>query len=131
MQYLTEGDILAFYREVIGAPVVRFPEGLAAAVLAPQQIMRGPDDYVALMRGTAALISAMTKHRPFVHGNRRAAWICGKLFLQLHGYTVCASDAEVLELLTRSMTNAVTPEALADWIDHHVSCFTPVEYSRP
>lgn len=62
MQYLTEDDVLAFYREVIG-----------------------------------------------------------KLFLQIHGYTMHATDAEGPDLFMNRITTGMTVEELATWIERHIS----------
>jgi len=53
-------------------------------------------------------------------GNKRIAW-SGKVFLELHGVTMQATDAEALELFTDGIANGMTVAALAAWIDRHRS----------
>jgi prophage maintenance system killer protein len=60
-------------------------------------------------------------NQPFVDGNKRIAWICGKVFLELHGVSMEASDAEALELFTDGIAEGMTVAALAAWIDRHQS----------
>lgn len=102
MQYLTEDDVKAFYAEVIGPPAVRYPGGLASAVGRPQQSAFGEDAYPTISLKAAALMQSLAENQPFVDGNKRIAWICGKLFLQLHGVTMHATDEEGRELFLRS-----------------------------
>jgi hypothetical protein len=45
LQYLTEDDVIAFYREVIGEPVLRYAAGLSSAGGRPQQSAFGEDAY--------------------------------------------------------------------------------------
>lgn len=121
MQYLTVEDVLAFYAEVIGRPELRYPEGLASAVGRPQQSAFGEDAYPTLTLKAAALMQSLAENQPFLDGNKRIAWICGKVFLQLHGLTMHATDAESLDLFLNRIANGMTVEELAEWIDHHVS----------
>ena len=125
MQYLTEEDILAFYREAIGEPVLRYPAGFASAIGRPQQSVFGEDAYPTLTLKAAALMQSLAENQPFVDGNKRISWIAGKVFLQLHGYTMHATDEEGLELFMNRVANGMTVEDLADWIARHISSFIP------
>lgn len=124
MQYLTEEDIKAFYLDAIGNPVLRYPDGLASAVGRPQQSAFGEDAYPTLTLKAAALMQSLAENQPFVDGNKRIAWICGKLFLQLHGLTMRATDQEGLDLFLNRIANGMTVEELAEWIDRHLSTST-------
>ncbi len=129
MQYLTEEDVKAFYAEAIGDPVLRYPDGLAAAVGRPQHSAFGEDAYPTITRKAAALMQSLAENQPFVDGNKRIAWICGKLFLQLHGFTMHATDEEGLDLFMHRVANGMTVEELADWIDVHLSSYTSSPFS--
>jgi death-on-curing protein len=85
LQYLTEDDVIAFYREVIGEPVRRYAAGLSSAVGRPQQSAFGEDAYPTLSLQAAALMRSLAENQPFVDGNKRIAWISGKAFLRFHG----------------------------------------------
>jgi death-on-curing protein len=121
VQYLTEDDVKAFYAEVIGDPILRYPDGLASAVGRPQQSALGEDAYPTVTLKAAALMQSLAENQPFVDGNKRIAWICGKLFLQLHGFTMHATDQEGLELFLNHVANGMTVEELADWIERHLA----------
>lgn len=121
MQYLTENDVLALYREVIGEPVLRYPEGLASAVGRPQQSAFGEDAYPTLSLKAAALMHSLAENQPFIDGNKRVSWLCGKLFLEIHGCTMQASAGEALDLFMNRIACGMTVEELASWIEGHLS----------
>jgi death-on-curing protein len=110
----------------IGNPVLRYPDGLASAVGRPQQSAFGEDAYPSVTLKAAALMQSLAENQPFVDGNKRIAWICGKLFLQLHGRTMHATDQEGLDLFLNRVANGMTVEDLADWIDRRLSAFGPI-----
>jgi death on curing protein len=98
VQYLTEDDVIAFYAEAIGEPNLRYADGLASAVGRPQQSAFGMDAYPSITLKAAALMQSLAQNQPFVDGNKRIAWVCGKVFLQLHGLTIRATDRDALDL---------------------------------
>ena len=119
--------MIAFYREVIGAPDLRYPDGLSSAVGRPQQSAFGEDAYPTIQLKAAALMQSLAENQPFVDGNKRIAWIAGKLFLQIHGYTMHATDQEGKQLFLECVPNGMTFEDLAEWIGRHSSAFVEDE----
>lgn len=73
MQYLTFEDVVAFYREAIGEPDLRYPDGLESAIGRPQQSAFGEDAYPTLPLKTAALMQSLAENQSFVDGNKRSA----------------------------------------------------------
>jgi death-on-curing protein len=129
VQYLTEDDVIAFYTEAIGTPVLRYPEGLASAVGRPQQTAFGEDAYPTLMLKAAALMQSLAQNQPFIDGNKRIAWIAGKVFLQIHGFTMHATDAEALDLFVNRIASGMNAEDLAAWIGRHIAPLAANEQS--
>ncbi len=41
-------------------------------------------------------MQSLAENQPFVDGNKRIAWIASKVFLQIHGLTMHATDEEGL-----------------------------------
>jgi len=120
VQYLTAEDVLAFYVEGIGEPILRYPDGLASAVGRPQQSVFGEDAYPTLTLKAAALMQSLAQNQPFVDGNKRIAWISAKTFLQINGLTVHATNEEVLDLFMNRIAKDMAIEQLARWIDRHL-----------
>lgn len=121
MQYLTEDDVLAAYREAIGEQALRYAPGLASAVGRPRQSAFGEDAYPTLQLKAAALMQSLAENQPFVDGNKRIAWISGKLFLQIHGFTMRATPDEALDLFMNRVAQGMGVEELASWIESHMS----------
>jgi len=108
---------------VIGKPYLRYPDGLASAVSRPQQSAFGEEAYPSLSLKAAALMHSLAENQPFIDGNKRIAWICGKIFLQIHGFTIQATDREGLDLFLNRIANGMTVPELAAWIDRHSSVY--------
>jgi len=120
-QYLTLDDVLAFYTAVIGEPRVRSMDSLESAVARPQTTVFGDDAYSTLNLKAAALMQSLAQNQAFIDGNTRIAWICGKVFLQLHGTTMSASSPDVLALFAEQIATGMTVQDLASWIGLHSS----------
>ena len=69
-------------------------------------------------------MQSLAENQPFVDGNKRIAWISGKVFLKIHGLTMRANDADGLDLFVNRIAAGMTVDALATWISHHVA---PIE----
>ncbi len=123
VRYLTVDEVIAVFAAVIGRPVMRYPDGVSSAVGRPQQTVFGEDAYPTVAQKAAALMQSLAQNQPFVDGNKRIAWICGKLFLQLNGWTMHATDAEALDLFTNRVASGLTVDELAEWIVEHMSPF--------
>jgi death-on-curing protein len=119
MQYLAVDDVVAFFAELIGTPVLRNPDGLQSAVARPQQSAFGSDAYPTIFLKAASLLQSLAQNQPFVDGNKRIAWICTKLFLQLHGITMRASESEGLDLMRDKVAQGLSVDAIASWIEDH------------
>ena len=123
MQYLTAEDVVALYREGIGEPELRYCDGLASAVGRPQQSAFGEEVYPTLTLKAAALMQSLAENHCFVDGNKRIAWICTKVFLQLNEVTMHAGDVEGLDLLVDRVAHKISIVEIADWIARRVSDF--------
>ena len=126
MQYLTFEDVVAFYREAIGEPILRYADGIRAAVGRPQQSAFGEDAYPTLALKTAALMQSLAQSQSFVDGNKRIAWICAKVFLQINDATIHASDVEAYELFVNGIANGMSIQDIAEWITEHLSAYENV-----
>lgn len=126
MQYLTEEDVVAFYSVAIGEPILRYADGLSSAVGRPQQSILGEDAYPTIVLKAAALMQSLAENQPFVDGNKRISWIRGKVFLQVHGYTMHATVEEATDLFINRVANGITIEELAAWMSRHVAPFAGI-----
>jgi death on curing protein len=91
--------------------VVLKPDILELCVEAPQRIVFGQEIFQNKIEKAAALMKEIAKLHPFLHGNKRTAFLAASTFLELNGYLLKAeTDAAVsLSIKTASCT-ADTPQ---------------------
>ena len=66
-------------------------------------------------------MQSLAENQPFIDGNKRIAWIRGKLFLQIHGYTMTASENDVKVLFMERIACGMSVDDLAKWIGRHIT----------
>jgi death-on-curing protein len=92
---------------------------LESALARPQATFEGEDLYPDLWDKAADLMESLIKNHPFVDGNKRSALTAVGLFLELNGYTLTASNEEVLEFTQRAAVGEVNIESMAVWLKAH------------
>jgi len=100
--YLTVADVLGMHIALIsrygGAPGVRDPGGLEAALFRPQTGYYG--DVVA---EAAAMMESLAINHPFLDGNERIAFAAADVFLRVNGWRLKRAPmeifAEMIEML--------------------------------
>jgi death-on-curing protein len=93
--------------------------GLVESALArPQNLIAyGEPDAAAL---AAAYAFGIARNHPFVDGNKRTAAVISETFLMLNGYTLVASDAELVVAFLALAAGELSEEQLADWFRERV-----------
>lgn len=69
----------------------------------------------------AAYAYGIARNHPFVDGNKRTAAVVSETFLALNGYTLAATDAELVVVFLALAAGDLSEEELADWFRHHLS----------
>lgn len=123
MKYLGYRQTLWIYRRVIeetgGSPGIR-DEGLLQSALArPQATFGGQDLYPTLFEKAAALVESVVRNHPFVDGNKRMAWECLDITLEMNGFRVTASADQSFDLMMRIIERKVTVQDIAEWLAKH------------
>ncbi|MQS37897.1 type II toxin-antitoxin system death-on-curing family toxin [Streptomyces katsurahamanus] len=86
MKYLTVQETLDLAEIAFGGQVgVRDLGLLSSAVHRPQSQMFGIEAYTDLFEKAAALLQSLAVNHPLVDGNKRMAWICTVVFLDING----------------------------------------------
>ena len=92
--YLTVADVLGMHIALIsrygGAPGVRDPGGLEAALFRPQTGYYG--DVVA---EAAAMMESLAINHPFVDGNKRISFAAADVFLRVNGWRLKRAPMEI------------------------------------
>ncbi len=121
MKLLGYRQVLWIYRRVIeetgGAFGVR-DEGLLRSALArPRASFGGQDLYPTLFEKAAALLESLVMNHPLLDGNKRVAWECLDLTLELNGYVLRSSSEESFMLISRVIERAATVQDVAEWLE--------------
>lgn len=116
---LTAEQVLFLHDRLIeetgGEHGVRDLGGLESALARPQAAFGGTEFYPDLMTKAAVLMDGLTRNHPFIDGNKRASIATAALFLQVNGYRLTATNAE-LEAFTLRVTTAKPDLAdIAEW----------------
>ncbi len=93
--------------------------GLVESALArPQNLVAyGEPDAAAL---AAAYAFGIARNHPFVDGNKRTAAVISETFLVLNGYTLVASDAELVVAFLALAAGELSEEELAGWFRERI-----------
>ena len=102
-----------------GGEGVRDERLLDSAMARPQNLVAyGEPDAAAL---ASAYAFGIARNHPFVDGNKRTAVVVSETFLVLNGYTLGASDAELVVAFLALAAGELSEDELADWFRGHIS----------
>ncbi|MBI3616377.1 MAG: type II toxin-antitoxin system death-on-curing family toxin [Candidatus Omnitrophica bacterium] len=105
--------------ETGGSPGLR-DEGLLRSALARPKATFGAEDlYPAIFEKAGALLESLVRNHPFLDGNKRMAWECFDLFLEINGYRITASRQQGYALMMQIIERQVTVQDVADWLKKH------------
>jgi death-on-curing protein len=71
---------------------------------------------VDIARLAAAYAYGLARDHPFRDGNKRVSFLTAVVFLELNGYVLEASDADVVDLMFALAGGRLTEARLATWI---------------
>jgi len=123
-EYVTLDEALYLHKILLaafgGASGVRDLGLLESALLRPQT-----GYYSDLIEEAAALWESLAMNHPFVDGNKRVAYACVEMFLQLNGADINAGN-DVIERFIYSHLEAGTfrKDVIEDWLNQHAIPFS-------
>jgi death-on-curing protein len=92
-------------------------EGLLQSALAsPRNVFAYTKDACDVATLSAAYASAITRNHPFLDGNKRTAAVVFETFLELNGWMLSASDAELYPVMLQLAEGSLSQEELAEWL---------------
>ncbi|MFE1907099.1 type II toxin-antitoxin system death-on-curing family toxin [Streptomyces gardneri] len=96
MKYLTAEEVLELADLACAEQqiAVRDLGLLKSAVHRPQSQMYGIEAYTDLFEKAASLLQSLAVNHPLVDGNKRMAWMCTVVFLDLNGRDMVDVDQE-------------------------------------
>ena len=93
---------------------------LASALARPQQLYAHGDPAPDLAALAASLAFRIGRNRPFVDGNKRAAHICYRVFIELNGAQFEASDEDKYVAMLRLAEGSIDEAGFAAWLHQHI-----------
>ncbi|MFD1252672.1 Toxin Doc [Devosia equisanguinis] len=122
--YLTLDEALRIHEILItafgGARGVRDLGLIEAALLRPQT-----GYYTDLIEEAAALWESLAMNHGFVDGNKRVAYACLELFLQLNGTDIAADNVEIETFIYRHLeAGTFRKDVLEEWLRQNTEPLT-------
>ena len=63
----------------------------------------------------AAYAFGIARNHPFIDGNKRTAFVCATLFLEMNGYTVDAPEADTVIIMEALAAGTLDEAQLSEW----------------
>jgi death-on-curing protein len=116
MRYVTLQEALHIHDVLLkaygGAAGIRDRGLIEAALLRPQT-----GSYTDLMEEAAALWESLAMNHGFVDGNKRVAFACMEIFLDLNGFELTAGEEETIQFIyDRLESGTFTKDTLDAWL---------------
>ncbi|MBB3118109.1 type II toxin-antitoxin system death-on-curing family toxin [Pseudoduganella violacea] len=64
----------------------------------------------------AAYIYGIATNKGFSDGNKRTAWVIGRLFLAINGEKIAFSEVDAINFMLAAAAGKMTEQQVADWI---------------
>jgi death on curing protein len=120
--WVTPDVALAVHAEQIaehgGSEGVRDAGLVESALARPQNLVAYTDPDAAEL--AAAYAFGIARNHPFVDGNKRTAAVISETFLMLNGYTLIASDAELVVAFLALAAGELSEAELAAWFRERI-----------
>lgn len=98
-----------------GGPTGTRDESLLQSALDRPQNKFGYEGGSTLHDLAAAYAFGIARNHPFVDGNKRTAFVCGALFLELNGLVVTASETDTVIAMESVAAGTMDELQLAEW----------------
>ena len=126
--YITLDEALRIHELLInefgGAAGVRDMGLIESALLRPQT-----GYYADLIEEAAALWESLAMNHGFIDGNKRVAYACLELFLNMNGVDVAANNDELERFIYGNLeAGTFRKDVLETWLHEHIEVFDPNGY---
>jgi len=124
IRYLIYNEILDLYKEQIskfgGLCAIRDNNALLSIIANPRREFAGRELYPTISSKSAILVFSIIKNHPFMDGNKRTAYICGRLFLRLNGYDLTCDHICLKDLILNIATSKASLDDVKDWFEVNI-----------
>ena len=94
---------------------------LDSTLHAPQAVFGDIDLYPTLLMKAVVLCHRISKNHPLPDGNKRLAWMCLVIFLDLNGHTLHVPEDDAVNLMLELAAGEINEEDLAKWLTTRVN----------
>ena len=119
MIYLSVEQVLFLHDRLIeetgGQHGVRDPGGLQSALARPQAVFADTEFYPDVFSKAAVLLDGLTRNHPFLDGNKRISIATAALFLEMNGYRVTATNADLEKFTIHVTTMKPDLDQITEW----------------
>jgi len=92
---------------------------LESAISRPRSSAFGEDAYPSFFEKAAALFESLGQNHPFHNGNKRTAFACLVIFLQLNGYKFVMNQKAAEDMTVDMVNHKYTVQELSSIIREH------------
>jgi death-on-curing protein len=120
--YLTADQILTLHEMALeegGLAGVRSQQALLSAIGQVGQTVFGEDAYPTLAEKAAAYAFFVIAGHPFNDGNKRTGSLAMELFLDLNGFELQQTDAEIEDMVISVAAGTVDQGEFFGWVVNH------------
>ncbi len=122
-QWLNLAELIAINKRQLaehgGGEGLRDESLLDSAPARPQFTWRYEDPSPDLATLAASLAFGIIKNHPFIDGNKRTGYVVCRLFLQINGHDIVATQDEKYITFYGVAAGDVSEDALATWLRDH------------
>lgn len=119
MIYLSVEQVLFLHDRLIeetgGQHGVRDLGGLQSALARPQAVFADTEFYPDVFSKAAVLLDGLTRNHSFLDGNKRISIATAVLFLEMNGYRVIATNADLEECAMHVTTMKPGLDQITEW----------------
>ena len=130
MRYLTLAEAFIIAEDVTGIDAHVLVAASRSALLdsalhAPQAGFGDTDFYPSIHSKAAVLCHRIAKNHPLPDGNKRLAWVCLVVFLELNGWSLHVPDDDAVTLMLSVAAGEADERGLSEWLEARVVEDTP------
>lgn len=107
-------------------------EGLLDSALArPQQLHAYGEPPPDLANLAATLAFGLARNHPFLDGNKRTAHVCYRVFLELNGFALSASQEDKYTSMLALAEGSLSEMEFAGWLRRHLQPISDTSVHEP
>ena len=118
INYLGYNEVLEIYRRQIethgGFGAIRDNNALLSVIANPQRQFASQDLYPTIAEKAAIIVYSLIKNHPFIDGNKRTAFVWGRVFLKLNGHDI-DSLSGYNDIIFKIARDEIKQEDVFDW----------------